>query len=680
LPRPRGVADRKPAEPTASQAEGFSATPTSVPLSIPESLSRSPESLTAYFAASEVGFCILDSSLHYLALNDALAKMSGIPAAEHLGKSIRDILGDFAEVLETSLRNVLAHGRPVSGITLRFALPGRSRPAHWIVHYLPLKDAAGKVTQIGAVVIEVTDEEKMDSGHGEPESLRQEKKVQHALAKINLLLAASVDVRLDFPQISAIVRRLLHQEYAALALRDAATGQLIPEALDFPIGKNLHVGAQIGAADEAGGKALQERTPLIFGAEQMQRFDPGVAADFASEGLKAFCCVPLLRPKGPLGVLVLGSTRTDAFRNEDFRLLNQIAMQLAIALENESAAREVEQLKQRLRHEKRYLEGEVRTQTHFEAIIGKSPTLLNVLGQVEIISSSDATVLLLGETGTGKGLVAQAVHHSSKRSSRNFVTLNCAAIPTGLLESELFGHEKGAFTGAVTQKTGRLELADGGTLFLDEIGDIPLELQPKLLRVLQDHEFERLGSTRTIKVDLRLIAATNRDLTNSVAQKQFRSDLFYRLNVFPIRLPALRERSADIPLLVRHFVKKFSVEMGRVIESIPDETMNALTQWQWPGNVRELENFIERSVILTEGSALWVPIEELRAQTLQIEQSLEQREREHIICILRETGGTIAGHAGAARRLGLKRTTLQSKMQKLGITREDYFGKNVNHR
>jgi formate hydrogenlyase transcriptional activator len=281
--------------------------------------------------------------------------------------------------------------------------------------------------------------------------------------------------------------------------------------------------------------------------------------------------------------------------------------------------------------------------------------------------------MILGETGTGKGLIAHSIHRNSNRRDRSFITLHCAAIPTGLLESELFGHEKGAFTGAVTQKVGRLELADKGTLFLDEIGEIPLELQPKLLRVLQDHEFERLGGTRTIKVDLRLISATNRDLARSVAEKEFRSDLFYRLNVFPIRMPSLRERREDIPLLVRYFVQKFSHQMSRGIESISSDIMSALVNWHWPGNVRELENFIERSVILSDGTALLAPLADLQAEISSFaEDSLEGTERELIIRVLRATAGMVSGPTGAARRLGMKRTTLQSKMQRLGITRRDY--------
>jgi formate hydrogenlyase transcriptional activator len=299
-----------------------------------------------------------------------------------------------------------------------------------------------------------------------------------------------------------------------------------------------------------------------------------------------------------------------------------------------------------------------------------------VLDQAATVAPSDATVLILGETGTGKELIARAIHRISRRKNSAFVKLNCAAIPTGLLESELFGHEKGAFTGAISQKIGRMELADGGTFFLDEVGEIPQELQPKLLRVLQDQEFERLGSNRTIRVNLRLVAATNRDLAKSVANQQFRSDLFYRLSVFPIRMPPLRERREDISMLVRHFVRKFSLRMNRNLESIPKETMELLTNWPWPGNVRELENLMERSVILSDGRVLKVPLADLRAENsagVDVDRTLDSAERQHIIRTLRETGGILSGTNGAARKLGLKRTTLQSKMQRLNITRKDYF-------
>jgi len=376
------------------------------------------------------------------------------------------------------------------------------------------------------------------------------------------------------------------------------------------------------------------------------------------------------------GVLVLGSTRQNAFHAGDLDLLQQVAGQLATAIENQRAAAEIEALQQRLAEEAKYLEEDARDRGHFGEIIGDSPALRHALDQAALVAPSDATVLLLGETGTGKELVARAIHRMSNRRDRAFIKVNCAAIPTGLLESELFGHEKGAFTGAVARKIGRMELADGGTLFLDEIGEISLELQPKLLRVLQDQEFERLGSNHTLKVNLRLIAATNRDLARSVAEREFRNDLFYRINVFPIQLPPLRDHREDIPLLVRHFVRKFTSRMNRHIETIPTETMKALTEWFWPGNVRELENLMERSVIMTHGLALRVPLAGLRNEAAALEarydSTLDNAEREHILRVLRETGGLLSGPDGAAHRLGLKRTTLQSKMQRLKIVRSDY--------
>jgi formate hydrogenlyase transcriptional activator len=520
-----------------------------------------------------------------------------------------------------------------------------------------------------------------ESLRGVSVSLREEKKRHLVMSEVSLVLAGHWDVRQVFPRISAYLRRVLRQEYAALAVHDEESGQLEPLATDFPLRKGPTVDTEINGAKSPGARALRERSPLIFTKDEMRGFPAGAADQLLAEGLQSLCCVPLLRHKGPMGVLMLGSTRADAFRNDDLTLLNQVAAQLAIAIENARTTREIDQLRSRLEHEKGFLKGEPRAHLHFEGIIGESPAVKDVLDQVAIVAASDATVLILGETGTGKGLIARAIHTTSKRRDRGFITLNCAAIPTGLLESELFGHEKGAFTGAVTRKIGRLELADRGTLFLDEIGEIPLELQPKLLRVLQDHEFERLGGTRTIKVDLRLVAATNRDLARSVADREFRSDLFYRLNVFPIRLPALRERREDVPLLVRYFVRKFARGMDRGIETVPTETMETLINWPWPGNVRELENFIERSVILTEGTALRAPLADLQADSHgagAAEHSLEGAERDHIIRVLRETRGTISGPAGAARRLGLKRTTLQSKMLRLGITRRDFADREID--
>lgn len=341
-----------------------------------------------------------------------------------------------------------------------------------------------------------------------------------------------------------------------------------------------------------------------------------------------------------------------------------------------SEKREAEEALRRSEQEKRYLEEEINTTHHFEEIVGESSGLKRVLKQVEDVAATDATVLILGETGTGKELIARAIHELSPRRDHAFVRLNCSAIPSGLLESELFGHEKGAFTGAIAQKIGRLELAHRGTFFLDEVGDLPLELQPKILRALQEKEFERVGGIRTILVNVRLVAATNRDLDKMVSAGQFRSDLYYRLRVFPVTIPPLRERRDDIPLLAQYFLASHSKRMGRRIETIPDETMQALVKWPWPGNVRELENFLERSVILSPGPVLRAPLAELKAiaeSDGQTDSNLEAAEREHILRVLRECRGMIGGDKGAAERLGLKRTTLNSKLKKLGIKRRDYI-------
>jgi len=353
---------------------------------------------------------------------------------------------------------------------------------------------------------------------------------------------------------------------------------------------------------------------------------------------------------------------------------------VAMAVNNALAFRQIAELRDRLDREKQYLEEEINLENHFDDIVGESSGLRSVLRHIETVAPTDATVLIQGETGTGKELLARAIHRLSPRSERTFIKLNCAAIPAGLLESELFGHEKGAFTGAITRKIGRLELAHDGTLFLDEVGEMPLDLQPKLLRALQEREIERLGGTRPISVNVRLIAATNRDLAKMVAEKQFRSDLFYRLKVFPVFAPPLRERTADIPILVRHFVSRHSRRMGKTIETITPEAMAALSAWRWPGNIRELENFLERAVILSRGTVLHVPLTELQDAPEDDEDvvgsgnpTLEAAERDHIIRALREAKGMIGGPAGAATRLGLKRTTLNSKIKKLQIERSDYI-------
>jgi formate hydrogenlyase transcriptional activator len=650
-----------------------------------QALSEQEKLLATYFSSSSVGLSILDSDFRYLAVNNTLAETHGIPAPDHLGKTVRDILGDFADVIEPQLQRVFSTGEPVLNLDVSAIVASRTGSGQWVANYFPIKDQSGTVTRIGLVVVEISAQKELrQSLRDVSGKLRKEMGRLQMLLDISSIMASTLDMHKVFPKVSARIRRVLRHEYAGFELHDAGTGLLIRQADDFPLGKGLLSAVQISPVNSPDGLALQERTPLIFSKLQMQGFEAEITKNLLAEGLRSLCCVPLLRPKGALGVLVLGSTRAEAFQTEDLTLLNQVAAQFAAALENQRAAVEIDALKQRLSAETKYLVGEFRSTGAFPEIIGDSPALRQALDQVATVAPSEATVLLLGETGTGKELFAQALHRLSRRKDGPFIKVNCAAIPTGLLESELFGHEKGAFTGAVSQKVGRMELAQGGTLFLDEVGEISLELQPKLLRVLQDQEFERLGSNRTIRVDLRLIAATNRDLALSMAHHEFRSDLFYRLSVFPIRVPALRDRRDDIPLLVRHFVHKFAHRMNRSIESIPSETMTALSGWSWPGNVRELENLMERSVIVSEGHALRVPLAELRGDPQApnaadrgpeptTDHSLDNAERQHIIRILRETKGVLSGPDGAAHRLGLKRTTLQSKMQRLKITRRDYW-------
>jgi formate hydrogenlyase transcriptional activator len=408
-----------------------------------------------------------------------------------------------------------------------------------------------------------------------------------------------------------------------------------------------------------------------FGIDSVTLTDIATSAPPAN-AMASWCSIPLAYGGRTLGVLHLGSRRENAFGTDEVDLLTRIAGQIAIALDNALSYRRIEELNAQLAEEKVYLEDEVRSEGRFEEIIGRSPAMRRVLRQVETVAPTDSTVLICGETGTGKELIARAIHNLSARSGNAFVKLNCAAIPSGLLESEMFGHEKGAFTGALMQRIGRFELAHGGTVFLDEVAEIPLEIQPKLLRVLQEREFERLGSTRTLKSNVRLVAATNRDLDDMVQSGRFRADLFYRLNVFPITIPPLREHAEDIPVLVRYFVQHFARRMGKRIETIPSHAMEALVQYSWPGNVRELQNLMERAVILTRGAALRAPLRDLkpaRAGAPLRPETLEEAERRHIVKALEESNWVVAGPRGAAMRLGVKRSTLQFRMRKLGIQR-----------
>jgi formate hydrogenlyase transcriptional activator len=510
-------------------------------------------------------------------------------------------------------------------------------------------------------------------------------------------ITSNLQLRELLRAVAANIREAMQCDAVAVSLVDSTLSTSKLYVLDFPQGKGLIKEERVLSLAGAAKRVLETLKPAVVNKADPSEVAPEIYNEVVAEGLKSTCLIPLINRGRALGILTIARTSEISFTPYDVEFLTQAAGQIAIAIENALAYHEISELKDKLAQEKLYLEEEIRGEMNFENIVGNSPTLKHVLQLVETVAPNDSTVLLLGETGTGKELIARAIHDRSRRKDRTFVKMNCAAIPTGLLESELFGHEKGAFTGAIAQKVGRLELADQGTLFLDEVGDIPIEIQPKLLRALQEREFERLGSTHTRKVNMRLVAATNRDLEEMIAKKEFRSDLFYRLNVFPIRIPPLRERKEDIPLLVSYFVQKFAKQMQKNIEGISSVVMRGLIAWEWPGNIRELENFIERAVILTRSKSLEPPLAELRrhktqdrAVTMQgsgnediariVKETLHvlngnktttdekaRKQREEIVHALGESKGRVGGADGAAAHMGINRTTLLSRMKKLGI-------------
>ena len=549
---------------------------------------------------------------------------------------------------------------------------------------------------MGSTAIPVTNNVSRDEAivRISEELQRQNDRLQ-LLLNLTTRITSSLDLREVLRATAANIREVIHADAVAVSIpscTNAAPGKLRVFAMDFPHGKGV-IKEELLVTPSAAQKAMDTLKPAVLDAREPDNFAYGTTGIAAAEGIKALCLIPLVNRGRALGILATSRTTDTPFTPEDVDFLSRASGQIAIAIENALAYQEISELKDKLAQEKPYLEEEIRTDSGFERIIGKSAALKRVLQMVETVAPSDSTVLLLGETGTGKELIARAIRDRSRRKDRTFVKLNCAAIPTGLLESELSGHEKGAFTGAIAQKVGRLELADQGTLFLDEVGDIPIEIQPKLLRVLQELEFERLGSTHTRKVNVRLVAATNRDLQKMIADREFRSDLFYRLNVFPIRIRSLRERREDIPMLVSFFAQKFAKQLQKQIESVPSVAMKALTAWEWPGNIRELENFIERAVILTRGKALEAPLTELRKTETETAadasvdrknrtarkanssrsnvnagaEEYERKQREEIIDALNECKGRVGGSDGAATRLGINRTTLLYRMRKLGI-------------
>jgi len=626
-----------------------------------EALRQSEQQLRSLVeSVRDYAIVLLDAEGRISTWNGGAERIEGYRAEEIIGRNFSCFY--TAEDLE--------RGKPEEGLRVA-ASKGWFEDESWRVR----KD--GSRFWANAVITAIRDSNGQLRGFAKvTRDLTERKRAEEALLlELSHVLLSNLEIGTLLSAVSAAIRQVVPHDFATLALHDPETDHFRLQLLDAAYGKDSPTKEIVEPVEEsAPGWVFRAREPLILPRLDSGRFKPETLQYLTAAGLKSACWLPLVSRDRVLGVLAVASRREAAFTEKDAYTLGQIANQVGIAVDNALAFRQIAELRDRLNQEKLYLEGELHTEYSFEEIVGKSPGLKRVLKLVETVAPTDATVLILGETGTGKELIARAIHQLSVRRERTFVKLNCAAIPSGLLESDLFGHEKGAFTGAIAQKIGRLELAHKGTLFLDEVGDLPLELQPKLLRALQEKEFERLGSTRTIPVDVRLVVATNRDLAKMVADRHFRSDLYYRLKVFPITIPPLRERTGDIPLLVRHFVNKHARRMNRRIEAIPSDVMQALTRWHWPGNVRELENFIERAVILSQGPALRAPLTELQVPeetpTGSNEATLAAAEREHIMRVLRETDGVVGGPHGAAVRLGLKRTTLLTKMKKLEIKRD----------
>ena len=618
-------------------------------------------------SVSEYAIYLLDREGHIVTWNPGAERIKGYTADEVLGLHFSRFFteedcgrGQPAELL----RQAAAKGR-VEDEGWRVRKDGSRFWANVVI--TAIHDSTGAVTGYAKVTRDVTGQKQAQ---------------ESVIAGLSSLLLANVDIRKLLDAFSQSIKQTVPHDAATLALYDEPTGKLRAQFLAAAPDAGTNQGGEIllDADASPSGQAFRTRRAIILNKIERWPFAPESVKHLTSVGMQSGLWVPLVHRERTLGTITVASRNESAFSQRDADMLGQVAGQVAMAVNNALAFKQIAELRDRLSQEKQYLEDEINVEHRFEDIVGESTGLRNVLRQIETVAPTDATVLIQGETGTGKELLARAVHRLSPRSERTFIKLNCAAIPAGLIESELFGHEKGAFTGAIARKIGRLELAHEGTLFLDEVGELPLDLQPKLLRALQEREVERVGGTRPIPVNVRLIAATNRDLARLVAEKQFRSDLFYRLKVFPVLAPPLRDRAADIPILVRHFVSRHARRMGKTIETIPDDAMAALVAWKWPGNIRELENFLERAVILTRGSVLHVPLAELEDMEEDEEETagtanptLHAAEREHILRALREARGIVGGPGGAAERLGLKRTTLNSKMKKLGIKRGEYM-------
>lgn len=603
---------------------------------------------------------MLDPDGRLMTWNEGSQRMRGYHADEIIGRHVsifftpEDIKADTPA---EELREAAERGR-IETEGWRVKKDGSRFWSHVVL--TALRDPTGRLIGFAKIARDITEQKRASEA---------------LLLEISNRLISHLNFDDLLAAISASLGQIKEYDYAGLALYDPAVQKLRVYSLPSTSrGRLIHEELLLSLENSPAGWAFKARRPLVLNHVHEEGRPFEIPAQLVTQGVRSACRIPLLGRSQVLGTLNLASLHENAFSEDDVKLLSQVANQVALALNNTLSFRQLAEQKEKLALEKQYLEGEIRSRGSFGEIVGESVALREVLQQVETVAPTDSTVLILGETGTGKELIARAIHDLSRRRDKTFITVNCSALPSGLLESELFGHEKGAFTGAVARKIGRLELAHRGTIFLDEVGDIPLDLQPKLLRALQEKQFERLGSAQTITVDVRLIAATNRDLESMVEDGRFRSDLYYRLNVFPISLPPLRDRVEDITLLVRHFVERYSRQMGKSIESIPPEALQALSRYSWPGNVRELEHLIERAVVLTAGPILRVPplggkLE--RKPDPGPSETLARAERDHILRVLRETNGIISGPRGAAARLGLKRTTLASKMHRLGISRDD---------
>ncbi|HVZ82633.1 MAG TPA: sigma 54-interacting transcriptional regulator [Terracidiphilus sp.] len=612
---------------------------------------------------SEYAIYLLDRDGNVATWNPGAERIKGYAAGEIVGKpfTVFFIQEDQDRGRPAELLRLAEERGRVEGEGWRLRKDGSRFWASVVL--TAIRDADGVLSGFVKITRDFTDRKRAEEA---------------VMLQLSSALLANLDVRTLLGAISASLREVLPHDCATLALHEADADVLVAHFLGENTAQRGTV--RIPVQESPAGRAFQTREPYFVSRLQEGAFVEAGIQHLTALGIQSGCWVPLVHRGEALGTMMVASRIEGAYGQKDAEMLRQVADQVAMAVSNAMAFRQIAELRDKLDQERQYLEEEINLEHRFEDIVGESTGLRHVLKQIETVAPTDATVLIQGETGTGKELLARAIHRLSPRSERTFVKLNCAAIPAGLLESELFGHEKGAFTGAISRKMGRLELAHEGTLFLDEIGEMPLDLQPKLLRALQEREIERLGSNRPIAVNVRLIAATNRDLAQMVADKQFRSDLYYRLKVFPVHAPPLRERAGDIPVLVRHFVSLHSRRMGKTISTISDETMKALTKWRWPGNIRELENLLERAVILTRGSKLFVPLAELIEPEEEADSAAEgeagtlhEAERDHILKALREAKGQIGGPDGAAARLGLKRTTLNSKIKKLGIERSDYI-------